>query len=248
MDSSDDDFVFACLLSLYIQSLRQIGSQRGRARERLVRRMMRRQRLMWMHEWLSEDRRLRLGHYSIFLVRELRTEDVSSFQNYLILTPEIFDEVLERITPAIERQDRTFRSALPPGLKLSLTLRHLATEDNYSSLSYAFRCSKTAISTMVPQVCKAIVEVYKDEVFTVPVTPDEWRALAQEFEDKWNVPHAVGALDGKHFAIKKAPNTGSVYHNYKGFFSIPLLALVDAQYRFIWIELGGVGHMSDAQI
>ena len=52
----------------------------------------------------------------------------------------------------------------------------------------------------------------------------------------------------ENIAIKKPPNTGSLYYNYKGFFSIPLLALVDADYKFIWIELGGKGHMSDAQI
>ena len=179
MDVQDEDFVFACLLGAHIQSLcQQEGSQqqlqRREARvQQAGRRQMRRPRSVWVREWLSEDRRQQLGHYSSFLTRELRNEDVNTFQSYLRMPPELFDEILERVRPAIERQDTRFRSALPSGLKLSLTLRHLATGDNYLSLSYAFRCSKSAIGHMVPEVCKAIVEAYKNEVFAVPVTPDE---------------------------------------------------------------------------
>jgi hypothetical protein len=45
------------------------------------------------------------------------------------------------------------------------------------------------------------------------------------------------------------PNRGgSIYYNYKGYYSVVLLALVDADYKFLWIEAGGNGASSDAQI
>ncbi|KAH3734328.1 hypothetical protein DPMN_040767 [Dreissena polymorpha] len=37
------------------------------------------------------------------------------------MPPELFDEILERISQVISRQDTKFRSALTPGLKLALT-------------------------------------------------------------------------------------------------------------------------------
>ena len=62
------------------------------------------------------------------------------------------------------------------------------------------------------------------------------------------MPHTVGAIDGKHIAMKKPKETGSDYDNYNGFFSIVLLALMDTEYRFLWIDCGSSGTGSDAQI
>jgi hypothetical protein len=94
----------------------------------------------------------------------------------------------------------------------------------------------------------SITYIPTDELILCPTTPQEWAPLAEEFEKRWNVPHAVGALDGKHCALRRPNKSGTVYHNYKGFFSVVLMALVDAKYRFLWIDCGGVGSNSDAQL
>jgi hypothetical protein len=175
-------------------------------------------------------------------------QDPASFFNFMRMSPEMFDEVLRRVGPRIQKQDTHYRNALEPGLKLAITLRHLASGDKYPSLQYAFRVAHNTISLLIPEVCKAIVEEYKDEVISCPTTPEEWRAIADDFQRRWNVPHACGALDGKHIAVRCPGRTGSLYHNYKGFFSLVLMALVDADYKFLWIDIGGYGSQCDAQI
>uniref|UniRef100_UPI00358EEE5F putative nuclease HARBI1 n=1 Tax=Myxine glutinosa TaxID=7769 RepID=UPI00358EEE5F len=181
-------------------------------------------------------------------MNELRLEDINSFQNFVRMPPALFDEILHRITPRIEKEDTRLRKALQPGMKLAITLRHLATGDLYPTLSYDFRVSRNTIVKFIPEVCQAIVAEFKEEMVKCPTTPEEWTEVADDFESKWNIPHVLGALDGKHVALRCAPNSGSVYHNYKGFFSIVLMALVDADYKFLWVDVGGMGHMSDAQI
>ena len=86
----------------------------------------------------------------------------------------------------------------------------------------------------------------KHDVFDCYVDSDTWERVAEEFKMRWNVPHARGALYGKHVAIRKPPKTGTMYYNYKGFFSIVLMALVDAKFKFMWIDVGGLGSQSDA--
>uniref|UniRef100_A0A672R0C1 Zgc:194221 n=1 Tax=Sinocyclocheilus grahami TaxID=75366 RepID=A0A672R0C1_SINGR len=49
----------------------------------------------------------------------------------------------------------------------------------------------------------------------------------------------------RHVAIQAPSSTGSMYYNYKGSFSIVLLAVVDARYLFRIVDVGAYGKSSD---
>ncbi len=68
------------------------------------------------------------------------------------------------------------------------------------------------------------------------------------FENQWQFPNCIGALDGKHICITAPPKSGSLFYNYKGSFSINLLALVDANYKFTAIQVGDFGKNSDGDV
>ena len=90
------------------------------------------------------------------------------------------------------------------------------------SLAYDFWVAHNSISKFVPEVCTAIYEEYK-EMFTMPSTQDQWKAVARQFGMRWNLHHCCGVIDGKHIAIKKLKKSASLYYNYKRFFSVMLL-------------------------
>ena len=180
------------------------------------RRMNRQRRRVWIRPWVR--RREEFGIYDQLLV-ELRREDTASFVNFLRMPPGMFDELLERVGPRIYKQRTAYRAPLEPRWKLALTLRHLASGSQSVDMQYAWRVPQNTICLAVKEVCQAIVEVYKDELMTCPTTPDGWRKIAGDFYSKWNCPHCLGALDGKSIAMKCPFRSGSLYYNYKGFFS-----------------------------
>lgn len=58
----------------------------------------------------------------------------------------------------------------------------------------------------------------------------------------------IGALDGKRVLIAKPRNSGSDYYDYKGHFSLIMMALVDADYKFLYVDVGACGRASDGGV
>lgn len=68
------------------------------------------------------------------------------------------------------------------------------------SLEKYFLVSDSAISEIVFDTSVVIWTVLKPLTFE-PLTTDMWLRTAAEFEDLWNFPHCLGAIDGTHIKI-----------------------------------------------
>ncbi|XP_033988010.1 putative nuclease HARBI1 [Trematomus bernacchii] len=159
-----------------------------------------------------------------------------------------FHMLKELITPLIQRQNTNYRDCISVGERLMVTLRFLATGESFKSLSYQFRMGVSTIRQFVPETCTAIYEVLKEKYLKCPDTVEEWQQVADGFQAQWNFPNCLGALDGKHINIRPPPGTGSTYYNYKHTFSIVLMALVDSNYKFLYVDVGCNGRISDGGV
>lgn len=122
--------------------------------------------------------------------------------------------------------------------------RFLATGDSYHTIASSYRLGISTVCGIVYETCDAIWKTMQPIYMPCP-TKEDWVRIANDFEMKWNFPNCVGAVDGKHVVIKSPAKSGSMYFNYKGTFSVVLLAVVDANYSFVIIDVGGYGKQSD---
>ena len=104
------------------------------------------------------------------------------------------------------------------------------------------------MSKIISETCKAIYTVLKDPYLTPPDSKEEWLEIFKNFEEVWNMPHVIECIDGKHIRVECPKLSGTLYYNYKGFFSIVLMALCGANYCFTLFDLGQYGSNNDSGI
>lgn len=114
------------------------------------------------------------------------------------MSPDHFDHLLSMVEPVITKAKTNYHEPILAAERLFLTIRLLASGDSQQSLSFAFRIGRSTVSGIIRETCEAIYDTLSPIYLKAPNSPEEWESIAKEFQEKWNLPHVVGAIDDKH--------------------------------------------------
>ena len=192
--------------------------------------------------------RTKKGEFHL-LVRDLRLHDHQYFFRCFRMSPSTFEELLSFIAPIIINETTVMRDPIAPADRLAAIFRFLVTGDAQCTIASSYRISPTSVSRIISETYSALWDSLMARKFLDPPSTElEWKAISQEFEVKWNFPNALGAIDGKHVVMQAPHNSGSEYFNYKKSHSVVLLAVCNAKYEFIMVDIGDSGRQSDGSV
>lgn len=123
-------------------------------------------RYAWVSPWIRS--RNTEGCYHKLLKEFLEVEQQTQYyENFLGMNDASFQYLLKLVAPHITKQDTIMRKAISAGERLAVTLRFLASGNDYHSLGRLFRIPHNTISNIVPEVCDAIYTALKNTYLKV---------------------------------------------------------------------------------
>ncbi|KAK3800850.1 hypothetical protein RRG08_008605 [Elysia crispata] len=174
-------------------------------------------------------------------------KDSEKFIKYFRMQKSSFSELQDICQDDLLKENTNYRKAISPIERLTVTLRFLATGESFQSLAFRFRLGHETVRRIVKETVQVLWRKLQPQDMPVP-DKHSWEQIANGFQERWQFPLCAGAIDGKHVQLKAPVDSGSQYFNYKGHYSIVLMAICDAKSKFIVIDVGAYGSSSDGGI
>ncbi|MCL4154174.1 UNVERIFIED_CONTAM: hypothetical protein GTU68_060049 [Idotea baltica] len=155
-------------------------------------------------------------------------------------------EIINLLSPHLERPTAR-NSSLSVPLQVCLALRYYATGIFQREAGDLSGVSRMTASRVIHDVSEALCREIR-RFIKFPNSPQQLRNVAHSFYLLRRIPNVCGAIDGSHIAIKRPTVNEHVYVNRKGFHSINVQAICDADFTFTNIVVRYPGSTHDSFI
>lgn len=179
-----------------------------------------------------------------------REFDENRFHKTFRMSRATFWWIVSKIKFDIEKKDKGV-GCIDPGERLAICLYRLTRGDYLYTIAELFGHAECTVSEIVNEVCSCIVNLLWRSTVKEKFPKDEhdYVDLMDLMNSEWQFPYAFSSVDGSHLPIKcpfGGANAMKSYFNFKGFYSIVLMGLVDARYSFLWASVGMPGNTHDS--
>jgi len=164
-----------------------------------------------------------------------------------------FDYIFDKIQDGITVACLPCHIMVEKRRKLACVIFRLANGCSLSALEKCYGMSPSGIVQASDEIWGLIIDrMWKEEVDSLyPKSHEAFMAAAADMDKEWQFPGAFACLDGSHIPIKVPPGgaeSRKEYYNFKGWYSVILVAMCDARKRIIWAVTGMPGSTGDSSI
>lgn len=163
------------------------------------------------------------------------------------MTKETFTYILEHVRDDITKVDLV-GDTIKPATRLAICFARLMRGSYYYDISSNYGVGETTAQNIMNETVRAIVNCLfvRHVQSRLPKSAEELTRL----QGLMDFPFGFAAVDGCHIRIKcpPGPHASKDYHNFKNFYSIVLMALVDGRGRFLWAASGMPGNCHDSTL
>jgi hypothetical protein len=167
------------------------------------------------------------------------------FKNRVRVSKNLFQHLCETLGPRLVKQTTVMRKPISVEGRILASLYRLGHAGGSHEISDLFGMARNTVSPMLREFIDAVLAELQPIYLQWPETPAQLQHLADGFLAIQGIPNAVGAIDGSHNPIIAPREWPADYYNRKGFHSILLQGVVDADYKFWHYDIGRPGCMHD---
>ena len=156
--------------------------------------------------------------------------------------------LVEQMGPHLRKINTNFRCSISIEKKICCALYTLGSSSEFRTVGNLFGIGKSTAAEILHHFCEVMVDLFFYRLIKFPNTRQEIDETIEGFLTKSGYPMCLGSLDGTHLSVKPPTGFESDYFNYKKFFSIIMLAVVNAELKFTYVNVGAPGRSNDSSV